>query len=90
MGGDEFLYGSDDSFLFQTNLEEKTTGFNPIVKEYFDALIDGRSISNELKTSFHEEVLKLSKTVGELYKVSDKDYKGETPVFDEYTLPSKE
>lgn len=75
--------------LIDINSKNEATGLNSAVKNYFDALINGGSISPEMENAFRGEVLKLGERVNEKYKrhFNGKQYgnTGETPIFDNLT-----
>ena len=62
------------------------TQMNSIVKEYFDKLIDGGEISEDLEASYRKEIIKFAKNfVGPLYELNAEeidDYDGETDFMD--------
>ena len=69
------------AFLFDDNIKMKS-----VVKEYFDKLIDGGEISEELEASYRKEIVKFAKNyVGVVYEFTTEeieDYEGDTDFMD--------
>lgn len=71
------------SFLY----DESTGKINATVKEYFDALLNGTEVSDDLEKRFRTEMQKFGKQIDVKYKFKDRDeveeYDGSTPYFDQ-------
>src|SRR5690606_17878774 len=80
------ISGYELKLLLNVNESNAVTGYNQNVKDYFDAIINGTAISEELESSFRNSIKELGARVDEVYKdhFNGKKFEntGNTPTFD--------